>query len=355
MCLQNYPDLDIPLHSRWRHFSIGEIDLWQVLVSQHGLDHIDPTALCRTAIDLVFVSVLLDAGAGDRWRYAEPVSGLDLSRSEGLAAASLHFFFDRLARRDDDGGFAASAAKLKEVCVRDLEKAFQASAGNHLIGGEGRVKLLNRLGALLCHSEHLRRPSDLLQFILEESSQTEADASQILRSILVHFNSIWPNGIWRCGTCYGDAGFHPLVSRIDGIGRIVPFHKLSQWLSYSLVEPLQDSGISVINLDGLTGLPEYRNGGLLLDSGALRVKQPDLLRKAMPLDSELVVEWRALTVSLLDEIADIVRRLLKTNASEMPLCKILEGGTWAAGRKIAYEKRDTYDPPIQLALDGTVF
>ena len=245
--------------------------------------------------------------------------------------------------------------QLKNVCLRDLEKALQVSAGNDLIGVEGRVNLLNRLGALLEKSEFLRRSSDLLQFILEESSQNEADASQILRSILVHFNSIWPNGIWRCDTCYGDAGFHPLVNRIDGIGRIVPFHKLSQWLSYSLVEPLQNSGIRVVNLDGLTGLPEYRNGGLLMDSGVLRVKQPDLLQKAMPLDSEFVVEWRALTVSLLDEIASIVRSLFKTDASEMPLCQILEGGTWSAGRRIAYEKRDTYNPPIQLALDGTVF
>ena len=93
----------------------------------------------------------------------------------------------------------------------------------------------------------------------------------------------------------GDVWPHPAIGS-------VPFHKLSQWLSYSLVEPLEGAGLKVVELDELTGLPEYRNGGLLVDAGALRPKQKVLLRRPSPGD-EPIVEWRALTVALLDRSA----------------------------------------------------
>ena len=50
---------------------------------------------------------------------------------------------------------------------------------------------------------------------------------------------------------------------------LVPLHKLSQWLAYSLIEPLIEAGFSITEIDGLTGLAEYRNGGLFIDAGVL--------------------------------------------------------------------------------------
>ena len=52
----------------------------------------DSTELTRRLIDLFFVSVLLDAGSGDHWRYTEPKTGHIYERSEGIAVASLHMF-----------------------------------------------------------------------------------------------------------------------------------------------------------------------------------------------------------------------------------------------------------------------
>jgi hypothetical protein len=74
-----------------------------------------------------------------------------------------------------------------------------------------------------------------------------------------------------------------------------------------------------------------------------------------PVESELVVEWRALTVALLDELAPLVRGRLGVGAAEFPLAKVLQGGTWSAGRRIAREKRPDGGPPIRVASDGTVF
>jgi len=135
----------------------------------------------------------------------------------------------------------------------------------------------------------------------------------------------------------------------------VPIHKLSQWLSYSLIEPLQWSGIAVTDIDGLTGLAEYRNGGLFVDSGVLRLRNPEEAIHPNPVDSELVVEWRALTVALLDEVAVLIRARGGLTIDDFPLARVLEGGTWAAGRRLARDKRPDGSPPIAVASDGTVF
>ena len=141
----------------------------------------------------------------------------------------------------------------------------------------------------------------------------------------------------------------------DATDGLVPFHKLSQWLAYSLIEPLQEAGIEVTDIDALTGLPEYRNGGLFVDLGALVAKDPAELQQTHSVDSLFIVEWRALTVALLDDIAERVRARLDLDSSRLPLACVLEGGTWAAGRRIAREKRADGSPPLKIESDGTVF
>jgi hypothetical protein len=108
----------------------------------------------------------------------------------------------------------------------------------------------------------------------------------------------------------------------------------------------------VADRDALTALPEYRNGGLLIDTGVLKL-DPGVDR-ATPWapESELVVEWRALTVTLLDELAQRVRAEL--DRPQLPLACILEGGTWAAGRELAMRFRNG-EPPLRVQSDGTVF
>jgi len=126
-------------------------------------------------------------------------------------------------------------------------------------------------------------------------------------------------------------------------------------LSYSLLEPFEWAGVTLTDLDGLTGLPEYRNGGLLLDAGVIVPRAPDFAQRSYRADDEFIVEWRALTVNLLDQIAVLLRERLGRSAAQMPLACVLEGGTWAAGRAIARERRSDGAPPLQIHSDGTVF
>jgi hypothetical protein len=135
----------------------------------------------------------------------------------------------------------------------------------------------------------------------------------------------------------------------------VAFHKLSQWLTYSLLEPFEWAGAQVTGIEALTGLPEYRNGGLLLDGGVIVPRDAGFAAQVYTPADEWVIEWRALTVSLLDELAPLVRGELGVSADALPLACILEGGTWAAGRQIALERRDGGAPPVRIDSDGTVF
>lgn len=105
----------------------------------------------------------------------------------------------------------------------------------------------------------------------------------------------------------------------------------------------------------MTGLAEYRNGGVFVDLGVIVPKNPSILNVEHDAGSELIVEWRALTICCLDLLWDLFCKELKTTRQEFPLAKLLQGGTWAAGRIIAAEKRPNKSSPIQVRSDGTVF
>jgi hypothetical protein len=130
---------------------------------------------------------------------------------------------------------------------------------------------------------------------------------------------------------------------------------LSQWLAYSLIEPLEAAGIRVVDINGLTGLAEYRNGGLFVDIGVLNLADPEDAAGEHLVSDPLIVAWRSMTVALLDRMAPLVRERLGVDEASFPLARMLEGGSWAAGRRIAAEKRPGGGPPFNIISDGTVF
>lgn len=91
--------------------------------------------------------------------------------------------------------------------------------------------------------------------------------------MLEGLGDIWPGRLTVNGENLGDVWSHPKLGDgpdpKDESAALVPFHKLSQWLTYSLIEPLEEAGIEVVGVEELTGLAEYRNGGLLIDAGLL--------------------------------------------------------------------------------------
>ena len=346
-----YPDLRVPFHSRWRHFEAAGCDRWRELAAAAGLGA-DPVERARTMVDLVIPSVLLDAGAGAAWRFQDRAH--ELKRSEGLAVASLRWFAAGGWSAEPSRPLRADAAALSAVQPAALARAFQVDDGNPLPGVANRAGLLSRLGAAIRARPDVfsagGRLGNLVDHLRAVAGGGRLDADRVLQHLLDWFGPIWPGRLEQDGIPLGDTWRHPAAE-----GGLVPFHKLSQWLAYSLLEPLAEAGLVVERLDGLTGLPEYRNGGLLLDTGVLVARDSHLSTTLLAVDHPAVVEWRAATVIGLDRIAAAVRRQLGVAAADFPLARVLEGGTWAAGRRLAAERRAGSQPPLQIASDGTVF
>jgi hypothetical protein len=338
-----YPDLAIPFHARWRHFVAGP----------PRLPDGDPAVRARAAFDLVILSVLLDAGTGPGWRFADPVSGGTFTRSEGLAVAS--------QRLVESGALGTDGAALAALDGETLAQGFQVSDSNPLAGLDGRTALLRRLGAQVLARPDLfatadePRPGGLYDVLAARAAGNRLPAPAILELLLEALGPIWADRPVIEGVPLGDCWRHPAIRRDDKSDGLVPLHKLSQWLAYSLIEPLEAAGIEMVDVDGLTGLAEYRNGGLFVDTGVLSLTDPEAAGRAHPVSDPLIVAWRSMTVALLDRLAPLVRARLGVGRESFPLARMLEGGSWAAGRRIAAELRPGGGPPFNIISDGTVF
>lgn len=369
----------IPYHSRWRHFEAGGVN--RVAALDQLLGDVDATQRAHTHLDLVLVSVLLDAGAGPDWHYFEAGSGQRFTRSEGLGVASFHAFTTGLFSSDPDRPLQADAAGLRALVTDRLGDAFQVSSVNPLVGLAGRATLLRRLGEAMSERPEVfgddGRPGGLFDALVgpygpAAPPTAETTAHEILSLLLESLSGIWPAsnaidsiaadgsdapGALRSGDpalALGDCWRHSAVRGPGLTNGWMPFHKLSQWLTYSMLEPFEWAGVKVRHVEALTALPEYRNGGLLIDSGLIVPRSPALLERSWKVGDEFIVEWRALTVALLDEVAARVRKVMERSEEEMPLARVLEGGTWAAGRVMAQRLRDGA-PPLRIESDGTVF
>lgn len=348
---KNYPDLKIPFHSRWGHFRAGKVD--RVSQLNKRIEKFDALERARIKLDLVITSVLLDAGAGAKWRYTEKETDGVYSRSEGLGVASFHMFMHEVFSSDRKS-LRADSVGLSKVTENDLREAFQVSEENPLVGVEGRVALLKNLGKAVENKEMFKdgRPGNIVDYLMSRHGN-KIPATALLRAVLDGFGPIWPGRLSADGKNLGDVWTYPKLG--ESASGLVPFHKLSQWMTYSLIEPINEAGCEVTGVHELTGLAEYRNGGLMIDSGLISLRDPAHANEKWKPDSQLIIEWRALTVHLLDEIGSRVRNKLGFTPEQFPLAKVLEGGTWWAGRFLAQEKRLTGDPPLSIDSDGTVF
>jgi hypothetical protein len=279
--------------------------------------------------------------------------GRAFSRSEGLAIATFRAF--------SAGAFSSEAAPrvdadgLSRMDQGGLAAHFQVREDNPLEGLEGRLRLLQGLAVALRRRGDLfgteARPGGLVGALRARGPRVRA--GELLELLVGALEPVWPArrddaDVARLGDVWRYAPLGP------GDAGLVPFHKLMQWLVHSLVEPLAEAGVEVTHGDELTPLAEYRTGGLLLDLGALRPRAPEALRADLHAGDEPVVEWRALTVALLGEIAPDVRALLGLEGG--PAAAALVGcAAWSAGRAEARARRAGGEPPIRIDTEGTVF
>ncbi len=364
---RNYPSGRIPIHGRLRHLAVGGVD--RAALIRQRLAGQTREEIVRAVFEAVVVSVLLDGGAGAEWSYHDGFSPGIWQRSEGLALASFALFWQgEFSSRKHRDPLRVEAPALEGLTVEQLGRGMQASADKPLLGLAQRAVLLQTLGKTIrekpqffARNSEIPRLAGLFDYLVaahvsrDDQGTTKIAAEEIFSVLLESLADIWPHGLQYAGANLGDIGVYGGIVGEFACHDMIPFHKLTQWLSYSLFELFEELGIKVVGGEQLTGLPEYRNGGLLLDSGVLVLKHPeDALIEHEP-TSELIVEWRALTVYLLDQIAEGVRLKLGKSPEELPLGCVLQGGTWSAGRRLAREKRGDGSGPLIIKSDGTIF
>jgi len=350
---ENYPDLQIPYHSRWRHFHQSDVS---DLIGGWPCDKVEKA---RRMVDLATVSVLCDAGAGDFWKYIDS-RGHEVARSEGLAYATFDMFVDGVFSSDVAVPHRVNAHGLKNLSLKQFCKGFQVNEKtNPLLGAKTRYEMIQRLADALLNNQEffgqeVARPGHIVDYVLRHVVDGKVSIRVLWTAIVEGFETIWRKNI--SGVKRGDVWVYSPLKRIGQAGSdMIPFHKLSQWLAYSLLEPLELLGIQFTDLGLMTGLAEYRNGGLFIDTGVINPRETINPNREYDAGSEMIVEWRALTVILLDHVAEEARRQLSMTPEQLPLAKILQGGTWAAGRVLAGMKREGRSPPIKVRSDGTVF
>lgn len=345
----------IPPHGRWQHFEVGgRPRITQML--QSWSTTVDSTERTRRLLDLFTVSVLLDAGAGNDWSYKSKESGKSYSRSEGLAVASLEMFKIGAFSSDPTNPYQCDAQALTQLTADTLARGMQVSSTNPMSGLEGRTNLLIRLGTALQSNEKMfgqdARPGNMIDYLISHPA-TVASAVPIVplpilwEVLMDGLSAVWPATRTKIdGVSLGDAW--PCTTMPDGPWQnIVPFHKLTQWLCYSLMVPMTKlMNVHFAGAELQTGLPEYRNGGLLMDTGLMTLKPADrdrglaTYRDYMPAHSsevvpmfepsdDVIVEWRACTVGFLDELLAAVNKGLGlTDSKKLTLAQMLEAGTW---------------------------
>ncbi|KAI5780769.1 hypothetical protein EDC01DRAFT_718625 [Geopyxis carbonaria] len=377
----------IPPHGRRQHFDVGNVPRIDTMMESWG-NQVDNTERTRRLLDLFLVSVLLDAGAGTKWQYKSNSNGKIYRRSEGLAVASLEMFRQGIFSSNPGQKDQVDGMALKQLTVEMLAQGLQVSEQNPIDGLEGRSSLLMKLGGALDNQEFFgvdSRPGNMLDYLLQHPT-TELHGVNPVIPIPTLWNllmdglaPIWPQSRTQFdGISLGDAWPCSSMPPAPGWERIVAFHKLTQWLTYSLLVPMKElMAIQFVGEELLTGLPEYRNGGLLIDTGLLTLRpqqterginkyhensmkagQPNM--EVVPMftpDDDVIVEWRAVTIGFLDLLLEEVNKMLGLSGKDsLSLAQMLEAGTWKGGRELAEVSRpNTKEPPIMILSDGTVF
>ncbi|KAI9368232.1 hypothetical protein BJX61DRAFT_233463 [Aspergillus egyptiacus] len=371
--------LEIPPHGRWQHFEVGGVPRIARLVEQWDKSGYDNAEKVRTLVDLFFVSVLLDAGAGDKWSFTEPGTGNVYTRSEGIAVASYYMFLEGdFAGQDTERKDVVYGEALRNMSIDALYRGFQIDdTKNPLVGAGARVEILQKLGSSLLENQDIfgpkGRPGALVDY-LSRNGTAGLDYALLWSTLQKLLIPIWPSDRTKIGGApVGDAWPLSVLANHGSTSKepaetatIQPFHKLTQWLAYSLKVPFERLlSTTWSNAELGTGLPEYRNGGLFVDMGVLTLK-PEALEKGLKISGgtlpcfgagdDEIVEWRAMTVALLDELH---RRILSSDRFgdvKLSLPQVLEAGSWKAGREIAALKRpETKSSPILNSGDGTLF
>lgn len=377
---------DIPVYGRWRHFNIGGRQRLHSLMQSWTSLGQSPLEQTRKLIDILVIACLMDMKPCQTYCYTEHSTGRVFKRKDGIAIAMLDLFLSGAFSTDPSIPHRVDSEGLVNFSLETLRNGLQFNENNSFVGIEERLEILNHLGHVLntrkdYFGNENQRPGNMMDYLLSHPSTIKTK-----KGPLISIETIWPvvqemGELWSAeegigGTPgLGDVWPCPAISN-NKDDNLVSFHKLSQWIIYSIIEPMEKLlGATIEGDDLLTPLPDYCNGGFLIDTGFLTLKPVDNDRgiknyhanSLLPyqpkvevapmfdMSDPVVTEWRALTVAYLDLVCERVRQSFGLSKKLLSLSQLVQGGTWSAGRELAEISRpNTHEPPIVIKIDKRV-
>lgn len=377
---------EIPVYGRWRHFNIGGRQrLHNLMQSWTSLGQ-SPLEQTRKLIDILVVACLMDMKPCQTYCYAELSTGRVFKRKDGIAVSMLDMFLAGAFSSDPSNPHRVDSDGLINLSLDKLKGGLQFNENNSFVGIDERLEILNHLGHVLKNrtdyfGKEAQRPGNMMDYLLSHPTTIKTK-----KGPLISIETIWPvvlemGELWSAeegiggNPGLGDVWSCKAISNNDD-ENLVSFHKLSQWLIYSIIEPMEKLlGATIEGTDLLTPLPDYCNGGFLIDTGFLTLKPVDYERgiknyhanSLLPyqpkvevapmfdMSDPVVIEWRALTVAYLDLVCERVRQSFGLSKKLLSLSQLIQGGTWSAGRELAEISRpNTHEPPIVIKIDKRV-
>ncbi len=143
---QNYPSLDMPFHSRWRHFVFDGDDRWAAIDKEANWR--DDAARGARGVRSRHRQRSARCWRRAAWRYRDPATGrASAARRDWRSRAShvrrRHFLVE--------SGRSVAGRRRRPDAPADaiVGDGLQVSRSNPLVGMTGRADLLRRLGALV--------------------------------------------------------------------------------------------------------------------------------------------------------------------------------------------------------------
>ena len=273
------------------------------------------------------------------------------SRSEGIAIAIYDMFVSGFFSSSIKNKYQVNSSILTYLRFRIFSEKFQNTINNSIIGIKNRHSLLINLGKTLKKNK-LSRPSD---FFDKYNINDTISVKELWNFIVNDFKDIWNIYNKDDKETIGDIWTHPYL-KIPCIEKseLMPFHKISQWIIYSLIDVIKNYGnYKITDTMILSALPEYRNAGLLLEYQVITPKNRLAFSKIYTIKDTFVVELRGLTIAILEYLLNDINSE-RSIEEKYSMSEFLENGSWSLGREIAYKKNNG-DLPINLILEGNYF
>ena len=352
---QSINPIAVQPHTQWRNLEHDGVRRIAELNDQLMRTLDTSNERVRARLDLLFLNEALETGGNGSWKYYDSLSDKFLTRTEALATATLRLFQNGFFSSEPHTPLRVDTHRLRSISDSELADAFQISHDNQMLGGIGAKH--QRLAALAdyleCQTEFLDRTATRPGNILNVFSPSNIPLEPLFSFLAKSLTTIWPGNL-NNGSPLGDAWPHRALDSDPVLQGIAPIHRITQWLHYAIAPALTDYGFTPISTIELTGLPGYRNTGLLVDVGVIIPRNPALFSSPHLLGDEAIVELRCLTISAMDRVLLSIHQHHNLSHDSCPMAK-LNGLFWHAGRTKAAELRPDGSPPFVVKDQGVPF